>query len=48
MADSSDEDVSQHPAKIAKKNSADKRLIVVLENASLETVSVLITMGYHV
>ena len=38
MADSSDEDVAQHPAKIAKKNSSDKRLIVVLENASLETI----------
>lgn len=37
MADSSDEDIAQHPAKVAKKNSAEKRLIVVLENASLET-----------
>ena len=40
MADSSDEDVAQHPAKIAKKNSSEKRLIVVLENASLETIKV--------
>lgn len=40
MADSSDEDVAQRPAKIAKKNSDDKRLIVVLENASLETIKV--------
>ena len=39
MADSSDEDVAQRPAKIPKKSSSDKRLIVVLENASLETVS---------
>eukprot|EP00116_Pleurobrachia_bachei_P009480 sb/3469742/ len=40
MADSSDEDVAQRPAKIAKKSSSDKRLIVVLENASLETIKV--------
>jgi len=40
MADSSDDETSQHPAKVAKKSSGDKRLIVVLEKASLETIKV--------
>ena len=40
MADSSDDETAQHPAKVAKKSSGDKRLIVVLEKASLETVSI--------